>query len=512
MPAPMRSEPWWMNAVIYQIYPRSFADSNGDGIGDLRGICEHLDHIQALGADAVWLSPVYRSPMADAGYDISDYCDIDPIFGTLADAQRLIEEAHRRGLRVLFDFVPNHTSDQHPWFIESRSSRDNPKRDWYIWRDTPNDWRAALGAGSAWTWDEASGQYYLHLFLPQQPDLNWRNPEVVQAMHGVLRFWLDRGVDGFRIDVAHCTGKDPAFADHPRCLAGEPLADFNDDPYSHEVLRGLRRLVDSYPGDRVLVGEVNIRSTASVVQYYGAGDELHMSFNFPPLDAPWDPVVFRTCIREVDSLLHPANAWPTWVLSNHDNDRHRSRYGGSLRRARAAAVLLMTLRGTPFVFQGEELGLEDARIEAENRVDPGGRDGSRAPLPWLARPPHGWIGAPPWLPFPPDAADLSVERQNADPASTLQLYRRLIAVRRSCPALRTGSWEELDSPPEVLAYRRRHGDDERVVCINFAARPMDFAPPGSWRVEIASEPGGRGGAYVGRLGAEQAVILQPGES
>ncbi|WP_312290486.1 alpha-amylase family glycosyl hydrolase, partial [Stutzerimonas nitrititolerans] len=360
--------PWWKGATIYQIYPRSFADSNGDGIGDLNGVLHHLDHLQKLGVDAVWLSPIFRSPMLDAGYDISDYCDVDPLFGSLDDIDRLISAVHARGMRLLLDFVPNHTSDQHPWFLESRSSRDNPKRDWYVWRDQPNNWRAQLNAGGAWTWDEGTQQYYLHLFLPQQPDLNWRNPEVVEAMHGVLRFWLDRGVDGFRIDVIHCTGKDPSFADDPRCLAGEPLANFNDQPYSHEVLRGIRRVVDSYPGERVLVGEVNIRSTERVLQYYGAGDELHMSFNFAPLDAPWEPVMFRTCIRDVELLLAPAGAWPTWVLSNHDNSRQRSRYHGSLRSARAAAVMLLTLRGTPFIYQGEELGLEDAQIGAEDRV------------------------------------------------------------------------------------------------------------------------------------------------
>lgn len=344
------NSPWWKGAVVYQIYPRSFADSDGNGIGDLPGLIGRLEHLQKLGVDALWVSPVFRSPMVDAGYDISDYCAVDPLFGSLADMDRLIAEAHARGLRVLLDFVPNHTSDQHPWFVESRRSRDDPKRDWYIWRDEPNNWRASITGGSAWTWDEGSQQYYLHFFLPQQPDLNWHNPEVVDAMHAVLRFWLDRGVDGFRIDVVHCVGKDQSFADDPRCLAGEKMVHINDQPYSHEVLRGLRRLVDSYPGERVLVGEVNIRSTAQVAAYYGASDELHMSFNFPPLDAPWDAVTFRLCIRDVEELLGAVHAWPTWVLSNHDTPRHRSRYGGSLRRSRAAAVLLLTLRGTPFVY------------------------------------------------------------------------------------------------------------------------------------------------------------------
>ncbi|MCG6576933.1 DUF3459 domain-containing protein [Pseudomonas sp. AF32] len=499
--------PWWKSAVIYQVYPRSFADANGDGMGDLAGLAARLDHLQHLGVDALWLSPVFRSPMCDGGYDICDYTDVDPLFGTLADLDELIAQAHERDLKVLLDFVPNHTSDQHPWFIESRSSRDNPKRDWYIWRDQPNNWRASIDGGSAWTWDETSQQYYLHFFLPQQPDLNWHNPEVVAAMHQVLHFWLKRGVDGFRIDVVHCVGKDPSFADDPRCLAGESMVKINDQPYSHEVLRGLRRLVDSYPGDRVLIGEVNIRSTAQVAAYYGASDELHMSFNFPPLDAPWDPVIFRMCIREVENDLGPLQAWPTWVLSNHDSSRHRSRYGGSLRRARAAAVMLLALRGTPFIYQGEELGLEDTVVTAQTRVDPGGRDGSRAPLPWTVQPPHGWRGQTPWLPFAPQAGVLSVQAQENASDSTLALYRRLLACRRRSPALRLGDWEELPSHPQVLAWRRYCDDDERLVCINFADNEHTFPLAACWRVEVASDGQGEGQPFSGRLSAEQAVIL-----
>ncbi|MCA5893985.1 DUF3459 domain-containing protein [Isoptericola sp. NEAU-Y5] len=505
----MSVAPWWRGAVVYQVYPRSFADSDGDGVGDLEGIRRHLDHVQHLGADAIWLSPVYRSPMADAGYDIADHRDVDPVFGTLAGMDALLADAHARGLRVLLDFVPNHTSDQHPWFRESCSSRENARRDWYHWRDEPNNWRSAIGGGSTWTWDERTQQYYLHLFLPEQPDLNWRNPDVVEAMHDVLRFWLDRGVDGFRIDVAHCTGKDPDFADDPRCAAGEALVAFNDQPHSHEVLRGIRRVVDSYPGDRVVVGEVNIRSTRSVAEYYGAGDELQMSFNFPPLDAPWDPVVLRACVREVERELGRVEAWPTWVLSNHDSSRHRSRYGGSLRRARAAAVLLLTLRGTAFVYQGEELGLEDVVVGPDERRDPGGRDGSRAPLPWAVEPPHGWDGARPWLPFPPDAGELAAQAQRDDPASVLSLYRRLVAERHASPALRVGDWTELDSPPEVLAYRRRDGDDVRAVVVNFADAPREVALDGGWRVVLSSDPGARPGPWHGHVGPAEAVLLAP---
>jgi len=506
MPVAIKT-PWWKNAVIYQVYPRSFADSNADGVGDIPGITSRLDYLQALGVDALWLSPVFRSPMCDAGYDICDYTDVDPLFGTLADLDELIAQAHQRGLKVLLDFVPNHTSDQHPWFLESRASRDNPKRDWYIWRDQPNNWRAAISGGSAWTWDETSQQYYLHFFLPQQPDLNWHNPEVVAAMHEVLRFWLGRGVDGFRVDVVHCVGKDPRFEDDPRCQAGEAMVHINDQPYSHEVLRGLRRLVDSYPGERVLIGEVNIRSTVQVAAYYGASDELHMSFNFPPLDAPWDPVLLRLCIREVERDLGPLQAWPTWVLSNHDNSRHRSRYGGSLRRAQAAAVMLLSLRGTPFIYQGEELALEDVEVDEHTRVDPGGRDGSRAPLPWTEQPPHGWTGKPTWLPFAPQADVLSAQHQARSSASTLALYRRLLAARHASEALRLGDWQELPSHPNILAYRRSWGADERVVCINFSENDQVFTLAQAWRVEVSSDGHGEGQAFSGRLAAEQAVIL-----
>jgi alpha-glucosidase len=500
---------WWKGAVIYQVYPRSFADSDGDGVGDLAGVRRHLDHLAWLGVDAVWISPFYRSPMADGGYDVADHCAVDPAFGSLADFDGMLTDAQERGIRVLVDFVPNHTSDAHPWFADSRTSRDNPKRDWYIWRDTPNNWRAALGAGSAWTFDPATNQSYLHLYLPQQPDLNWRNPEVVRAMHEVLRFWLDRGVDGFRIDVAHCLGKDPTFADDPRCLAGEPLSHFNDQPYTHELLRGIRAQVDSYSGERVIVGQVNIRSTESVMEYYGAGDELHLSFNFTPLDAPWNQVVWSSCVADVEGTLSGAAAWPTWVLSTHDNQRHRTRYGGSMRRARAAAVMLLTLRGTPFVYQGEELGLEDAIVAPRQRVDPAGRDGSRAPLPWTATYPHGWAVTPPWLPFPPEADRLAAGVQREDPGSMLHLYRDLIRLRKESPALRWGDYSPIDAPPEVLAYRRDGDGDARVVVVNFADRPVEVELGGRCRIQLSSDRADEGSEFPGTVSAGQALVLAP---
>jgi alpha-glucosidase len=502
-------QPWWKTAVFYQIYPRSFADASGDGVGVLDGIRRHLDHLVDLGIDALWVSPFYCSPMADGGYDISDYCGVDPTFGDLDAFDQLLTEAHAHDLRLIVDWVPNHTSDQHPWFQDTISSKDAEHRDWYIWRDEPNNWRSAFQHASAWTLDEASQQYYLHFFLPQQPDLNWANPDVVDAMHDVLRFWLDRGVDGFRIDVAHCVGKDPTFADDPRCLAGEPIARFNDQPASHEVLRGVRRLVDSYPGDRVIVGEVNIRSTAAVVRYYGSGDELHLTFNFPPLDAPWDAIVWQSVIDEVHQQLGDGSAWPTWVLSNQDNSRHRTRYGGSLPRAWSAAVLLLSLRGTPFLYQGEELGLEDVVLEPEERVDPGGRDGSRAPIPWTPNPPHGWDGQVPWLPFPPEPRRVNAATQAKDDRSTYALYRRLTEVRRASPALRLGAFESVEGMPHgVIAFRRFTDDDERTVLVNFADGSREIALPGDWYVEVASDRGGEGGRFDGGMRPDQALVLR----
>src|SRR3954449_7239593 len=396
--------PWWQRGAIYQVYPRSFADSSGDGVGDLRGVVEHLDHLEALGVAAVWLSPFYRSPMADFGYDVADYSDVDPLFGTLADLDDLLARAHARGIKVVVDFVPNHSSDQHPWFVESRFSRDNPKRDWYVWRDEPNNWRSSFKAtGGAWTYDETTGQWYLHSFLPQQPDLNWDNPEVEAAMHDVMRFWLDRGVDGFRIDVVHKLAKDPQLRD---ARPGEPVPYEDWQPTIHERLRRLRAVVDEYP-DRMLVGEVYLLDLARVIAYINSGDELHLAHNFTFLKLPWDAAAFRSSIDGFEALASDA-AWPAWFLANHDHPRVASRFdqdGQGQARARAVLLMLYALRGTPFVYQGEELGLPDAEIPPDRVVDVDGRDPERAPIPWRppseAGPGAGFTAADaePWLPL-----------------------------------------------------------------------------------------------------------------
>jgi alpha-glucosidase len=505
--------PWWQTAVVYQIYPRSFADSDGDGIGDLEGIRRHLDHLSWLGVDAIWLSPFYRSPMADFGYDVSDYCDVDPMFGTIEGFDRLVTDAHAAGINVVVDFVPNHSSDQHPWFQASRSSRTDPKRDWYVWRDPapdggpPNNWVASFTNGPAWTFDEATGQYYLHLFLPEQPDLNWANPAVVDAMHDALRFWLDRGVDGFRIDVVHAIGKGADLPDDPEELIPIPHSALNHRPETHALLRDIRRLLDEYPGDRMMVGEVFLLDTKMVATYYGDGDELHLAFNFPPLFTPWDAARWRKQIDTTGAELDPIDAWPVWVLSNHDNRRHRTRYGSEA-RARAAAVLLLGLRGTPFLYQGEELGLEDAVVPADRAVDPGGRDGCRAPIPWDASPTHGWATAEAWLPWPPDPDTRNVDVLAADGGSILHLYKRLLHARRTSAALRLGDQQVLDGlPATVLGWQRSAGSDRRVVLVNFGAEPAELSGVAG-SVEVASDGTGEGAAFTGHLDGEQAVILR----
>lgn len=473
---------WWRDAVVYQIYPRSFCDTNADGVGDLNGVRRRLGYLEWLGVDAIWLSPIFPSPMRDFGYDVADYEDVDPTFGSLEDFDLLVREAHGRGIKLLLDWVPNHTSSEHPWFIDSRSSRRSRHRDWFIWRDAksdgglPNNWIHAWSEEPAWTWDELTGQYYLHMFLADQPDLNWSNSEVRDAMSETLRFWLDRGVDGFRMDVVHGLGKnvDQDDPEELRMLSHTPL---NDAAVTHDYLREIRGVLDEYEGDRVSIGEVYLLDPAQVAKYYGHGDELHLSFNFTSLFTPWRASAWLKTIRDTESALGAVSAWPTWVLSNHDNARVATRLGGQ-ERVRAAMTLLLTLRGTAFLYAGEELGLEDAVVSPERMVDPGGRDGCRAPLPWSASHDHGWpAGA--WLPFAAEASRMSVESQVDSPGSVLHFTRQLLALRRSSKALRGGTIENLHADAQVLVFERRCDDECVRVMVNFDATRTPVEATGS---------------------------------
>ncbi len=490
---------WWQQGIIYQVYPRSFQDSDGDGVGDLPGIARRLDYLAWLGVDALWLSPIYPSPMADFGYDVSDYCAIAPIFGTLGDFDQLAAEAHARGLRLILDFVPNHSSDQHPWFLESLNGRASPKRDWYIWRDPapgggpPNNWLSHFGGG-AWEWDEATGQYYLHSFLKEQPDLNWRNPEVRRAMYDAMRFWLDRGVDGFRVDVLWLLIKDDQFRDNPpnpdwrpgsrsrgRLL---PLYDA-DRPEVHEVVAEMRCVLNAYPGERVLIGEIYL-PPERLVAYYGQDlGGAHLPFNFQLVLLRWDAAEIAQAITSYEALL-PAAAWPNWVLGNHDNRRLASRVGPA--QARVAAMLLLTLRGTPTIYYGEEIGMEDVPIPAElvqdpaERNEPGlglGRDPERTPMPWDASSASGFTDGRPWLPLGPDHAARNVATLSDNSASILSLYRQLIALRRGSAALALGTIENVTAEGDVLSYGRRLGEERLWVVLNLGGEPRQAAMPSS---------------------------------
>jgi alpha-glucosidase len=495
------SEPaWWQRGAIYQIYPRSFADASGDGVGDLAGITAHLDHLAALQVAAIWLSPIFTSPMADFGYDVADYCDVDPVFGTLQDLDELIARCHDRDIRLVLDWVPNHSSDQHPWFQASRSSRENPKRGWYTWRDAPNDWESVFRAcGPAWTLDATTDQYYLHSFMPEQPDLNWENPEVVAAMHDTIRFWFDRGVDGLRLDAIAKIAKDPLLRDHK----GAPKRHDEDWESIHGFLRGIRAVVDEYE-DRMIVGEVALQDLHRIVSYLESGDQLHMAHNFVFIDLDWSAEAYADCIQDFERLAEQT-AWPAWFLANHDNPRPRTRFdhdGLGAQRARAILVMLYALRGTPFIYQGEELGLPDATIPRDRVVDVDGRDPERAPIPWARGAGHGFTAAEPWLPFVADADTLSVEAQEADPGSALHLTRRLARLRAETPALVTGAQRPYDAGPGVLAWTR----ENLLVAINFTADPKSLDVEGE--LVLSSDPARRTASAPLELGPSEALILR----
>jgi len=504
---------WWQRGAIYQIYPRSFADGDGDGVGDLPGVIAHLDHLndgteRSLGVEAIWLSPFFRSPMADFGYDIADHCDVDPLFGTLEDVDVLVEEAHRRGIRVVLDWVPNHTSDRHPWFRESRASRDSPRRSWYVWRDPgpggtpPNNWRSSFAAvGDAWTVDRRTGQAYLHSFTREQPDLNWEDPAVEAAMHDVLRFWLGRGIDGFRMDVIHKIAKDPALGDNERGRRHD-----EDWPTIHDRLRRIRAVLDEYD-DRMMAGEVYLYDLGRLVEYVNSGDQLHLAHNFTFLHLPWDAEAFRRAIADFDALS-AERAWPAWFLGNHDHPRIATRYGAA--QARVAAMLLYTLRGTPFIYQGDELGLPDAHVPPDAVVDVDGRDPERAPLPWAppsqAGPGAGFTTGRPWLPLVAGAERLNVRTQDADPASMLSLTRRLAWLRRRSPALQAGSLDGLAAAGGVLSFGRRLGGERLRVALNFRGEPARVRLHGA--LELSTDAARQAGEEVGDLGPHEGVVVR----
>ena len=533
----MAEKPWWQTGVIYQIYPRSFADSDGDGTGDLRGVISRLDYLndgtpRSLGVDAIWLSPFFPSPGFDFGYDVSDYCAVDPLFGTLDDFDRLVAEAHRRGIRIILDLVLNHTSHLHPWFVQSRATLANPKRDWYIWQDpkgkggAPNNWQSVFG-GRAWQWDASTRQYYYHMFLPQQPDLNWRNPRVRRAVMNVFRFWLDRGADGFRLDVADGYYKDAQFRDNPpapgiRGYERQKHIYDADQPELLDAYREIRALLDSY-GARMAVGEV-MGGAQDAARFCGPG-LLPLAFNFEFTHQSWNPDAFQNSVLRYEQFL-PEGGWPCYVLSNHDSSRHASRYGGRApdARAKVAATMLLTLRGTPFLYQGEEIGMRDGKISRSEIQDPPGkrywplyqgRDFCRTPIPWNAQPGAGFTSGRPWLPLNPDYRKINVQTELEDPRSVLAFYRKLIWLRKKSPALHSGGFRALISHPDrAMAYLRESGRQTMLVGLNFTERPAQVAleeslAPGTWKKVLSScdDPSELHG------GAGNTVItLQPDEA
>lgn len=494
--------PWWQKGVIYQIYPRSFQDSDGDGIGDLRGVINRLDDLKKLGVDAIWLSPFYKSPLKDFGYDIADYTAIAPEYGTLATFDEMVEAAHARDIKVIIDYVPNHTSDEHDWFEESRMSRDNPRADWYIWRDArpdrsrPNNWGSMFG-GPAWTWDETRQQYYFHQFDPGQPDLNWRNPEVQEAMLNVLRFWMRHGVDGFRMDVVYMIWKHPDMPDQPPNEKGwvrgeddifghqQQIYAFNYEGI-HDVMRSIRQTLDEH--DAMAVGEIWL-DLKERMKYYGNNDELHLPFNFGLIPSvsfdekrPLKAEEVRQIIEEYEAAL-PAGAWGNWVMGSHDVSRVASRVGGEA-AARIAAMLLLTLRGTPTIYQGEEIGMTNGVLQSEHIRDPQGirlgaamsRDRCRTPMQWEGVEGGGFTEGDPWLPLNEDHLTRSVANLRNDPRSIYTLYQRLLALRHSSAALSIGSYKTLPTTGGLYAYERAHGDERYQVWLNMSEETLDEVP------------------------------------
>jgi len=518
---------------------RSFADSDGDGIGDLRGIIERLDYINngtedSLGVDAIWLTPIYPSPLADYGYDVSDYNAIDPVYGSMDDFEELLQECHRRGLKIILDMVLNHTSSEHAWFKESRSSRDNPKRDFYIWRDgrapgkPPNRWLSVM-EGSAWTLDEETGQYYYHAFLPEQPDINWRNPEARKAMLDACRFWLDKGVDGFRLDVINYLHEDEQLRDNPKKIGIRPYEMQKHvydrcQPEDHDVVRELRSILDEYPG-AMMVGETYTDDPAEAAAYLGDGaDELHLAFNFDFALTKWSAGRFQRSVGRWEQLI-PEAGWPAYFLSNHDMPRHISRLGrigDKGVRARVAAVMLLTLRGTPFLYYGEEIGMPASSIPRKRLRDPVGirfwplavgRDCARTPMQWNGDAYAGFSRAEPWLPVDKSYKKVNVEAQIREPDSLLGFYRRLLRLRKEKPALQVGKYRALPGSDMGMFAYFREGEEGRIaVLLNFTNRPFTFngkaakIEGGPWKILLSTYPGKEGGFLP------DGIILDPGEA
>ncbi len=537
---------WWMDGVVYQVYPRSFADSDGDGVGDLPGLIDHLDHLaggaDSLGVDALWLSPIYPSPMLDGGYDVMDYTSVDSVFGTLADFDRLIEACHRRGIRVILDLVMNHTSDLHPWFVESRRSRTGRHADFYLWRDPsgwdrdgqpepPNNWLSWFG-GSAWAWEPRREQFYLHTFLPEQPDVNWRSPELRAEMWSMVSGWLDRGVDGFRLDVFNAFIKAADMPSNPEVAAGGAIAwdgqehrYDKDQPEMLELLAEFRRIVDARPGTAT-VGELFANGIEAAVGYWAP---RHLVFDWILIETPWSAASFREAIAAREAAW--SDRWPATVLSNHDRSRHVSRYLETLGRsddetadavAKAAATIELTLRGTPFLYYGEEIGARDITVPREEARDRAAiqmagwwnRDGCRAAMAWSGDGSAGFTSGEPWLPIPSDAAWRNVEHQRASEGSVLAHYRRLLALRRESAVLRAGELDLVDvGDPDVLAYLRRAGDEVALVVVRFGLRGGEVelaSAAGPWRVVLSSHDLATP-TVTSRLALRplEAIILEP---
>jgi alpha-glucosidase len=496
---------WWQQGAIYQLLVPSFLDTDGDGLGDLAGITARLDYLEWLGVNAVWLSPCYPSPLEEVGYDVSDYRDVAPRFGTLAEFDRLLDEAHQRDLRVILDWVGNHTSAEHPWFRESRSSRTNPRRNWYLWHDAradgspPNNWVSVFG-GSAWQWDAQTSQYYLHTFLDSQPDVNWREPAVRAAMFAALEFWLDRGVDGFRFDAAPLFFKDPAWRDNPVNPDFRP-GDLPDSsltpaytrhqPGIHELFAELRAVVDRYPRERVLLGELNV-PIEELVSFYGDRvPELHLPLNLTLTWSKWQADVAGRTIAEYQSRVS-GRGWPTTTLDTHDQPRIAARAGAQ--QARLAAFLLLTQRGTPTIYYGDEIGMRGVPIPPEHAVDPQGRrtgrnrDPTRTPMQWSNEPHAGFSTAKPWLPVGADSGTANVASQSRDAGSLLTLHRRLLELRAAEPVLCEGVHEPIASGPTVVAYRRRNAVRRLLVVLNFASKATTYTlgADGPGRVLLSS--------------------------